>query len=283
MSEDLIKIEGGVPAHIASRAASTELAGLIVTGSGIGRISYKGKQFRIRQPGQDDVVAPLGAPLICVIADAFPRDKRLSKVYYKGDYIPGQDNPPDCSSAFGEVPDPWIENPPAKSCASCAYNVFGSGKGGRGKACKDVKQLLVLPPNKIQTDAMPLLLSVPPASLRHLTSYAKALADAGNIPFWYVRTEVSFAETEHPELVFKFAGFLTEEQCKVMDAIREGDILEDAVSRLSSAPPSAGDEAPDAAQTAAPAAEEAASEAPTELHEPEDETSKVEEILKDWG
>lgn len=74
------------------------------------------------------------------------------------------DGTPDCQSndgvqGFGD---------PGGPCNECPMNEFGSDiKGGPGKACKETRQLFVLTPD----DLLPLVVTVPPASLANVKTY----------------------------------------------------------------------------------------------------------------
>lgn len=79
--------------------------------------------------------------------------------------------PPDCSSDDGVTG----YGTPGGKCASCPLNEFGSGEGGAGKACKNMKNLYLLRDG----DIMPLLLSLPPTSLKAFRQYANNLRFTG--------------------------------------------------------------------------------------------------------
>jgi hypothetical protein len=57
-------------------------------------------------------------------------------------------------------------------CAQCKFNQFGSDPKGRGgKACKEMRRLLIMP----KEWSMPALLSLPPTSIRVFDKYASSL------------------------------------------------------------------------------------------------------------
>lgn len=80
-------------------------------------------------------------------------------------------NPPDCSSDDGVTG----YGKPGGACASCPLNEFGSGEGGSGKACKNMKNIYLLRDGEM----IPLLLSLPPTSLKAFRQYANTLRFAG--------------------------------------------------------------------------------------------------------
>lgn len=71
---------------------------------------------------------------------------------------------PDCRSEDGLI---GIGDP-GGSCAECPFNEFGSDvDGGAGKACKETRQLFLLQPDSL----IPIVLTVPPASLANVKAY----------------------------------------------------------------------------------------------------------------
>jgi len=54
-------------------------------------------------------------------------------------------------------------------CRSCALNEFGSGVGGRGKACRELRPLIL----RIMGYNTPMILTLPPTSLRQNAGYRR--------------------------------------------------------------------------------------------------------------
>lgn len=80
-------------------------------------------------------------------------------------------NPPDCSALDGKCG----VGTPGGSCAKCSLNQFGSGEGGKGKACKNMKRLYILMADSL----LPVALSLPPTSLRSWTDFVTARITKG--------------------------------------------------------------------------------------------------------
>lgn len=80
-------------------------------------------------------------------------------------------SPPDCSSPDG------IRGygAPGGECAACPLNQFGSGKKGSGKACKEIKALYMLQ----EENLMPVLVPVPPSSLKPVKQFFAGLTTKG--------------------------------------------------------------------------------------------------------
>jgi hypothetical protein len=60
-----------------------------------------------------------------------------SRSFYASDYDPdAKGSAPDCFSNLGDKPEASASNRQASNCASCPKNIEGSGKLGKGKACR---------------------------------------------------------------------------------------------------------------------------------------------------
>jgi len=94
------------------------------------------------------------------------------RAYWEKDYdaAGGVKTPPDCAS------DDLIigKGNPGGPCAECKFNEWGSStKSARGKACKEVKVLFVLPKGKA---FLPVYFLLPPTSLKPIRNYLLGLA-----------------------------------------------------------------------------------------------------------
>jgi len=89
--------------------------------------------------------------------------------YYSTKFT-GGNNPPDCGSYDGVTG----QGVPGGKCATCKYNQFGSGEND-GKACKNRHRLYILR----ERELFPIILNVPPMSVRPFTDYLKQIITAG--------------------------------------------------------------------------------------------------------
>lgn len=91
-----------------------------------------------------------------------------------------EDGPPDCSSPDGKIgigiAGEGSEINPTGECADCPFNEYGTALGGgKGKACKQKKDLFVL-----RTGAnLPVHISLPPTSLKPHRKHMMRLASNG--------------------------------------------------------------------------------------------------------
>lgn len=98
--------------------------------------------------------------IVGVIVDHHPIN-----AYWEDKYN-GQNNPPTCSSMDGKQ-GINITTGEIRACKNCPYNQFGSDGTGKGKACKNMHRIYILRSG----DTFPLLLTLPPTSLKAFSDY----------------------------------------------------------------------------------------------------------------
>ena len=176
------------------------------------RISIRGKQFRFKKEGEEKAL-DLGVNIEVVILAADPPGKLCAKSWFEGAYEPDSDDPPDCSSSNGVVPDSWVVDPVCSNCAQCPNNAWGTatdqqGNPTKGKACNDVKRLIVILPQAINGD--PWIFQVPPSSLKALSKYGREL-EKHNLGVETIATRIFFVDSEFPQVDFAPSGYLQQE------------------------------------------------------------------------
>ena len=252
-----------IPAHLAKvvgqpSALSAALAGGLAGGADYPRISIKGSRFRIVEGGAETVLEDI--KLSVVVVGANPR---LSKTYYAKTWTPDSEPAsPDCYSLDGVRPAGDSTDPQNDTCAGCPMNAWGSKitpMGQQIKACADQKRLAVVASNDPSGPIY--LLQVTPAALKGLASYQKELSMRG-IPVEAVKTVVTFdTDASFPKLMFKFGGFLDEEEYAVVEELFGSDrVMEITGEKEAAAPEPKPEPKPKAAAKPAakpaPAAEE---------------------------
>lgn len=209
------------------RAMPVEDLGAGIT-SGFGVVGYKGKIWSVKYGGTEHkLLRPDdGTPAASIELVILRASEAVSKVFYKSSFVDGSNAKPDCQSVNGVKPDKSIAKPVHPQCADCPMNQWGSRvseDGKAGKACTDVKRLAVVPQNNIRNDAMggPLLLRIPPASLKELKTYADALLGHG-FPYFAVATRIMFdMEKAYPRFTFSAIRALTDEEADDVIAMRD--------------------------------------------------------------
>jgi hypothetical protein len=92
----------------------------------------------------------------------------LSNAYWpEAGHDDEENGPPLCSSADGV----HGVGEPGGACAFCPLNAFGTGKNGKGKACKNMRQLYLLR----EGEYMPILLTLSPTSLQPYNNFATTI------------------------------------------------------------------------------------------------------------
>ena len=239
---NIIPFESGkLPAFLreAGVTVATDLTSNV--GSGFAVMSIKGKNFTIvkggeremlMRPGQDGDEEPATSiQVILVKANA-----GLSKIWYAKGFTEGSEEKPDCFSHDGAAPDASVEHPQAKKCAVCPKNQWGSKideSGKKLKACSDSRRVAIATVDNVEE---PLLLRVPPASLKPLAEYGQLLAKRG-VPYNAVVTRIGFdREMATPKLTFKPLEFVTQELYEEITEAATSEVVHSILGRPGEAP-----------------------------------------------
>ena len=99
----------------------------------------------------------------------------------------GGSSPPDCYSDDGVTG----RGSPGGKCNVCPLSEFKSAKDGRGQACRQVRVVYLARPG----DLLPLVLNVPPTSLKNIKQYFLRLASRG-IKFFEVETVIGLEKVK---------------------------------------------------------------------------------------
>lgn len=142
----------------------------------------------------------------------------------------GGNVPPDCSSAdmirgVGK---------PGGECLKCPLSQFGTatgqdGKPGRGQACKHVRMVLFLR----QDDLIPLLVPVPPSSVKSAMKYGLRLAGAG-LPYQTVVSQLRLTKDKNADGIeygkIDFTMNRKLEETEVAKAMQIAEVMRDVFS-----------------------------------------------------
>lgn len=164
-------------------------------------------------PGDDDDNPESATELVGVILDHHPVNA------YWADAYAGGNEQPDCSSYDGKQ-GVDRETGEIKDCAACPYNQFGSDN--KGKACKNVHRCYILR----EGNPVPILLTLPPTSLKYLRDYIAKRVLLKGMRCWQVLTKITLkkeknaANIVYSRAVFSFVGKLTEEQIQQTEAMK---------------------------------------------------------------
>ena len=202
MSEDLVQSEGGAVAtwedrlsRMAAAVVETESAGaggkFISTKSGM--LSFDGQPF-------------MDNKLDCIIVASC-----LENHFYEAKFDPDNPSSPVCY-AFAQIdetmtdvqqkavladmrPHEKASKPQAATCAECPQNEFGTADNGKGKACKNIRRLGLVPADNLTTEGInksePAYLKVPVTSVKGWAVHARTIAALYKMPPLGVITTVS--------------------------------------------------------------------------------------------
>lgn len=232
MAGEVVKFtKSKLPSFLAKETADTNSALSSGVGGGFPVLSIKGKSWAVVRGGEREILTrevdgeEIPAPSVeVVILDA---NAALSKVYYASGYVEGESEgkKPDCYSDDGIKPGADALHPQAKACASCKWNQWGSRvseSGKKAKVCSDVRRVAVSPAGQLND---PMLLRIPPASLKTLAEYAKML-DKRGVPFYGVVTRIKFdPEASAPQLLFSAVRFVTEDEFEEVKEVKEESVI----------------------------------------------------------
>lgn len=225
-----------VPADLAS--AMTMFADInkdVISAPSFPVLSIKGKVFTMNRDGIKKIITKPSADgdddeVAQAVGVVVLRINMKAKTFYlkKFSNSDSEGARPDCYSYDGEKPSPNAANPQAAKCALCAHNQWGSRVGdgdkeeSKGKACADNARLAVATPDKLDD---PMLLRVPPASLKNLRELVKEL-NTRKVMYNIVATRVGFEAAEaSPKLTFKAVGLLPASVYPLLKEMYENDVV----------------------------------------------------------
>lgn len=204
-----------LPSYLTNGSADLDINKEVVRVAAFPVMSIKGMKFTVvkdgvrkvlTKPDDDEEVAQS-------IGVVLTRVNLKAKTFYAAKYSEGDSDGarPTCYSYDGEVPSPNSQEPQAKKCAICPHNQWGARMGengeAKGKACSDNARIALSAPDALDN---PMLLRVPPASLKGLKEMLKIVASR-KVPYNAVIAKVGFdREAPSPKLTFKAIGLLSD-------------------------------------------------------------------------
>jgi len=120
----------------------------------------------------------------------------------------GESSPPDCASADGITG----VGKPGGDCLTCPHSQWGTATGpkgepSRGQACRTIRLLFTM----LEGNVLPVVVSVPPTSLKPCRTYFLRLAQRA-IPYYGVVTEFSLVKGDLASMIeFAPKDFLPKE------------------------------------------------------------------------
>jgi hypothetical protein len=164
------------------------------------KIGLKNKEFTLPD-GQKS-----SGPLDCIILDF-----AWFMVHYPGIYNSNNPQQPNCFAVGRENPEGGelkahesVEGPQGPNCKECPKNQWGSAPTGKGKACKNQRRLILVPPN-FDESTEPMSMYVSPGGLKNFDKYVSRLNNEQGVLPVQVVTSISFdPDQTYPLLKFAF-------------------------------------------------------------------------------
>jgi hypothetical protein len=148
--------------------------------------------------------------------------------FYGSDYDPdAKATLPDCYSNLGDKPEASSKNRQAANCTTCSNNIDGSGKNGKGKACRFKRKIAILLEGDESGEVYQF--NVPAKSLfgkgsgntHPYEAYCRFLAANGTGPDRVVTTIAYNLDAETMEINFTADRFITPEELEIVQSAQD--------------------------------------------------------------
>lgn len=173
----------------AKDAAAEERPSLTKLSTAGGQLKYQGNVV----PGNRMEVIILAAP--------------YRNVYYEGSFNPNDIKNPNCFALSEDgdemAPHENVSQPISPTCKDCKFNAWKSDpKGGKGKACKESRRLVLMPAGAAESidminKAELALLDLPVTSAKNYANFVNATAASTSLPPWAVVCEVQVVPSKN--------------------------------------------------------------------------------------
>ncbi len=168
---------------------------------------------------------------------------------WEGNYTGDADsNAPVCISYDGVL---GFNNGTCTECKECPFNQFGSDESGVGKACKNMKRVYILRSGEL----LPLVLVLPPTSIRPFREYLGRLVKRGKKPSGVITKITLKKEKSQSGIIYsrvaleKVAELSPDEQAAVAGIRKDLEAFLEAQTHLPQGEASEPAEAPQSALT----------------------------------
>lgn len=155
-------------------------------------------------------------------------------VFYSGRYDPDNIVNPDCFALADEddgmEPHENVSSPQHENCAECEKGQWGSDpNGGRGKACKQTRRLIVMPADVLESEdpAAAILASelaivdVPVTSVKNYANLVNSLAATINLPVWAVVTNLLVVPDARTQFKLNFTAMRPAGDADVLRSLKK--------------------------------------------------------------
>lgn len=169
---------------------------------------------------------------------------RYENCWFDGDYDPENPAPPDCFAIAKEQEDLappedlgdkrqcMQTDPSSEACKGCWANAFGTADRGKGKACKNVRRIALLPADKVDAGYLStvegVMLRIPVTSVKDYSKYARKVNKGLGRPLFGLRTTLGIEDDDKDQfhITFDAADLVETEKGLVPMVINDADLLD---------------------------------------------------------
>ena len=212
-----------LPADLAAELAAEAKDAAAKERPSVGRISLK-----------SGVMSFGGAPVAGNAMDAIIVGGAYRNVYYSGRYDPDHIVNPDCFALAdddeGMEPHENVNSPQHENCAGCPMGQWGSDpNGGRGKACKQTRRLILLPADVLDQEDVPAailaselaIVDVPVTSVKNYANLVNTLSATINLPVWAVVTNLYVTPDARTQFKLNFTAMRPAGGAEILQALKK--------------------------------------------------------------
>lgn len=174
------------------------------SGTGGGGFKISAKKGKLHYDGQ---------PVAGNVLDVVVVESVMENAFYDAEYDPENPRSPVCfalgKSEEDMTPHPDSKEPQCESCKGCAHNVFGSADKGKGKACKNIRRLALLPAKPLEAGVLAAAqveyMKIPVTSVKGFNNYVKKLKNQFDLPPFAFVTRIGCVDDDKTQFKVTFA------------------------------------------------------------------------------
>lgn len=172
-----------------------------------------------------------GQPMPNNKVEAIILSASFRNTWYAGRYDPNNIKNPNCFSLSlsdeNMLPDDNVAEPAHGTCAGCPNNEWGSDpNGGRGKACKQSRRLVIMPANaleegvdKVKTAELAVM-DLPVTSVKNYSQLVNTLSATAGVPTWAAVVQISVVPDAKTQFKVLFQAMRIVPTVELLDAIK---------------------------------------------------------------
>jgi len=172
-----------------------------------------------------------GTPMPGNKVEAIIVSSSYRNAYYAGRFDPNNIVNPNCfalaESDEGMVPHENVTEPENETCKGCAKDEWGSDpNGGRGKACKQGRRLVLIPANALDDGAEKVktaelaVIDLPVTSVKNYSQFVNTLSVSAGVPAWAAVCQISVVPDAKTQFKVLFQAMRVIPTMDLLDAVK---------------------------------------------------------------